>query len=199
MKNENNEYKMNNNLNKIKKERNDFHPFKEEIPPDDDLNINDNDNERNESDNNSDNKEDEEEDEGKYTNEEYIKEVMGQGVKINDVNNIDNILDLNNKINSEDKEENYLDNEESENDEQINEEEKNKIKQILKENTDNFENDFDKDEDSREIYKMYEEKLTQKNNLTKFNNKKDQVIQGLNCFKTKIVDNSINNTQNYNE
>ena len=46
---------------------------------------------------------------------------------------------------------------------------------------------------------MYEEKLTQKNNLTKFNNKKDQVIQGLNSFKTKIVDNNINNVPNNNE
>ena len=78
MKNENNEYKINTNLNKIIKEKNEFHPFKEEIPPDYDLNFNDNEKDKNESDNNnSDNKEDEEDDEEKYTNEEYIKEVMG--------------------------------------------------------------------------------------------------------------------------
>lgn len=78
MRNENNEYKINTNLNKIKKEKNEFHPFKEEIPPDYDLNFNDNEKDKNESDNNnSDNKEDEEDDEEKYTNEEYIKEVMG--------------------------------------------------------------------------------------------------------------------------
>ena len=83
MKNENNEYKIKDT--KINNIKNDFHPFKEQIPPEDDFNSNDNDNE--EDNDNDDNKEDDEE---KYTNEEYIKEVMGKNIKINDMDNTNN-------------------------------------------------------------------------------------------------------------
>ena len=193
MKNENNKYKINENFNIKKNIKNEFHAFKEEIPPED------NSNDKNESDNeNSVNNEEEEE---HYTNEDYIKSVMGEGAKINDMNNnIENILDLNNKINDEENGENDLDNENNDI-QNINEEEeeKKKIKQILKENTNNFENDLDKEEDSREIYKMFEEKLTQQNNLNKFNSNRDQVIQGRNIIQTKLINNNIKNIPNNNE
>ena len=75
------------------------------------------------------------------------------------------------------------------------EEEKNKLKQILKENTDNFDNDLEKEEDSREIYQMFEQKLNQRNPLNKFNNK-DQVIQGRNQVQSKLINNNMNLNMN---
>ena len=95
MKNENNEYKI--NPNQIKQ---DSHLFKEEMPPDDlnddNNNESDNDNNKNEikDENNEEDEDDDDNDEEKYTNEQYMKDVMGEGNKINYENNNNNDIDL---------------------------------------------------------------------------------------------------------
>jgi hypothetical protein len=140
-----------------------------------------------------------EEDNEHFSNEEYIKNVMEMGnannIK-NENNNLEESLNLKNGINQSN-------NEDKDNNKIINElkDEKEKEKKRIITNILYVEKNSDfEQEDSREIYKILEEKLNQKDKVIqqKMAYNKDQLILGRAQIQSKLLNNNKNFENNNN-